>query len=53
MQKWLSGYIYRIELDWTLFVWPVLLIIAIAATTVGLQLLRAATRNPATTLRHE
>jgi ABC-type antimicrobial peptide transport system permease subunit len=44
--RWLSGFQYRIQESWLLFAAVGVLIIVIAVLTVGIQALRAATRNP-------
>jgi putative ABC transport system permease protein len=44
--RWLSGFQYRIKESWLLFAAVGVLIIVIAVLTVGIQALRAATRNP-------
>ena len=51
--KWLSNYAFHIELTVLIFVIPVVLLMAIALLTISLQTLRAALRNPVTSLRSE
>ena len=50
---WLTGYAFRIDLQWWLFAIPVLLVTLLAMTTVGLQALKAGLRNPVENLRME
>ena len=53
MQKWLDNFAYRIDLGIGLFILSALLALAVALVTVGWQSLKAATANPANSLRHE
>lgn len=53
IDMWLSGFAFRIGLQWDLFVVPVLILAAIALGTVSLQILRGANVNPAKVLRSE
>jgi putative ABC transport system permease protein len=53
MDKWLQGYAYRITPGLALFVFPLLVIILIAAVTVSFQVMRAAMTSPAQTLKYE
>jgi hypothetical protein len=50
---WLTGYAFRIDLQWWLFAIPVLLVTLLAMTTVGLQALKDGLRNPVENLRRE
>jgi len=51
--KWLQGYPFRINLQWTYFVLPFVSIIAIALITVSFQSIKAAIANPVKSLRTE
>ncbi len=53
MQKWLANFAYRIDLGIGLFILSALLALAVALITVGWQSLKAATANPANSLRQE
>lgn len=53
MERWLQNYTNRIDLNIWIFVFSVLLSIAIAVITVSWQSWRAATRNPVEALRYE
>jgi putative ABC transport system permease protein len=53
IDQWLSGFAFRIGLQWDLFVVPVIVLAAIALGTVSLQILRGANTNPAKVLRSE
>jgi putative ABC transport system permease protein len=53
IDTWLSGFAFRIGLQWDLFVVPVLILAVIALGTVSLQILRGANVNPAKVLRSE
>jgi putative ABC transport system permease protein len=51
--KWLQGYAFRIQLHWSYFIVPFLVIILIAMITVSYQSLKAAFANPVKSLRTE
>ena len=51
--KWLQGYAFRIGLQWTFFVLPFIVIVAIALITVSFQSVKAALANPVKSLRTE
>ena len=51
--NWLQGYAFRINLQWTYFVLPFIMIIAIALITVSFQSIKAAVANPVKSLRTE
>jgi putative ABC transport system permease protein len=53
MQNWLSTYAYRIALNWTMFILPVVMILAIAVITISSQIIKVALSEPARSLRHE
>jgi putative ABC transport system permease protein len=53
MQKWLSDFAYRIDLEWWMFAAAGLAAVAIALLTVGFQSIRAALANPVKSLRSE
>jgi len=53
MDNWLSGYAYRINLSWTVFILPVVLILFIAIVTISTQIIKVAVSNPSRSLRHE
>jgi len=53
VEWWLSNYSYRIDQDWTLFMAPALVVVAVTMVTVVYIILRAATANPARSLRYE
>ncbi len=53
IRNWLTGYAFRIDIGWQLLIIPVLILLAIATITVCAQSIRAATRNPAYSLRTE
>jgi putative ABC transport system permease protein len=50
---WLQGYAFRIDLRWTYFVFPFIVIVVIAFMAVGFQSIKAAIANPAKSLRTE
>ena len=53
MYKWLQNFAYRIALSWWIFIFAGILALMIAILTVYWQSWRAATRNPADSLRYE
>jgi len=53
MRSYLQKYAYRIPLNWSLFVVAGVLALVIALLTVSYQAIRAATANPAKTIRYE
>lgn len=53
MERWLYGFAYRVEIPWWAFALASFLAIAIAVITVSFQSVKAATTNPARTLRSE
>lgn len=53
MSKWLNDFAYRVSMDGWVFLIAGALAIVIALVTVSFQAIRAATRNPATSLKME
>lgn len=53
MQKWLSQYIYRIDLGYDFFIIAFIITLAIAIFTIGHRSLTTALMNPAKTLKDE
>ena len=53
MNTWLSGFNYRIQINWTVFVMAGTASVFIALITVSFQAIRAAVANPVTSLRSE
>jgi putative ABC transport system permease protein len=53
MSKWLESYTYRISLGWMLFALPVIIVIVVAAVTIGFQVLQTALTKPVDTLKYE
>ncbi|MFH0757959.1 MAG: ABC transporter permease [Bacteroidota bacterium] len=53
MSDWLQNYVYRIYLGPAVFLWTILLIIIPTALTVSYQSYKAATANPADSIRAE
>jgi putative ABC transport system permease protein len=53
MQKWLSDFAYRIDIQWWIFVVAGVIAVLIACLTVGFQSVRAALMNPAKSLKSE
>lgn len=53
MTDWLKDYVYRYQMTFFLFLWPSLITIVLAVIIISLQSWRAATANPAQSLRDE
>jgi putative ABC transport system permease protein len=53
MRAWLRTFAYRISVPLSAFIISTILVLAASALTVGRQLLKAATADPATSLRQE
>ena len=53
MQNWLERYAYRITPHWTQFVFPLGIVLTIAAVTISFQILKTAMTNPAQTIKYE
>jgi putative ABC transport system permease protein len=53
MNKWLSDFAYRIDIEWWMFALAGALAVLIAFLTVGFQSVRAALANPVKSLRSE
>lgn len=52
-ESWLTGFAYKMDLKWGLFLLPGLSVLLIAWCTVGLQTIKAARANPAESLKNE
>jgi putative ABC transport system permease protein len=52
-QEWLSGYAYRAPIGLSLFVLPILIVLAIAMLTIIYHTVQSARRNPVESLRYE
>jgi putative ABC transport system permease protein len=53
MKTWLANFAYRIDLTWPVFLLSSLIGLAIALVTIGIQSIKAASANPADSLRYE
>jgi putative ABC transport system permease protein len=53
LQKWLENYAFRTSISPWMFIIPIMLILAVALLTISTQTLRAASANPARSLRTE
>lgn len=53
MQKWLTDFAYRIDIQWWVFAGAGAVAVAVAAFTVAIQSVRAALANPVESLRSE
>jgi len=53
MSDWLQNYVYRTEIGLLVFLWTILLILLPTAITISYQSYKAATANPANSMRIE
>ncbi|MEE2772572.1 MAG: FtsX-like permease family protein, partial [Bacteroidota bacterium] len=53
LDKWLSGFPYRVEIGFSVFVQSALAVMIVAMMTIGVRIVRAAFKNPADNLRTE
>ncbi len=53
MQRWLTNFVYHINVTWWMLAIPLLVVVAIAVTIVTTQSMKAARVNPAKILRDE
>ena len=53
MSNWLENYVYRYSISPLIFVWTLLLILLPTVLTVSFQSYKAATSNPADSIRSE
>ena len=53
VESWLEKYPYRIDLEWTLFVVPAVVVVLVTMATVSFIIIRAAQANPVQSLRSE
>ncbi len=53
LNRWLSTFAFHIGLAWEIFVAPLIMLLLISLTTVGIICTRAATANPTVSLRQE
>jgi len=53
MDSWLQGFAYKAEMSWWVFIFAGLSVLIIAAGTVVIQAVKAATANPIKALRYE
>lgn len=51
IQKWLGGFVYRINIEWWMFLLPGVLVLVTTLITIAGQSFRAARANPAESLR--
>ena len=53
MSKWLQSFVYRIDINWVIFLLAGLISIGIALITISFQSIKAAAANPVKSLRSE
>ena len=53
MNKWLEGFVYRTDIQPTVFIFAGLLALAIAWLTVSYQTIKAANSDPVKALRYQ
>ena len=50
---WLGNFAFRIEIDWMVFIIPVLILLGITLLTTSVQIIKSSLINPADTIKHE
>lgn len=53
IKRWLAGYAYRINIDWTLLAFPGVIVLLVAVFTVSFQTVKAAKANPIDSIKYE
>ena len=53
MQEWLQSFVYRVDIQWWVFVLAGIVTVLIALMTIGVQSIKAAFANPVDSLRQE
>ena len=53
MNKWLQSFVYRVDINWVIFLIAGLLAVGIALVTISFQSIKAALANPVKSLRSE
>jgi len=53
VNKWLQDFVYRIDINWVIFLMAGLLALGIAVITISFQSIKAALANPVKSLRSE
>ena len=53
IRRWLEGFPYQVPLHWWVFIYTGLIALVVAIAAVSIQTLRAATKNPAESLKYE
>ncbi|HKK42629.1 MAG TPA: ABC transporter permease [Bacteroidales bacterium] len=53
MRSWLANYAYKVNISWLIYLTGGIIVLLVTLITVSLESIRAATLNPADTLRYE
>jgi putative ABC transport system permease protein len=53
MNRWLENFVYRVDIEWWVFIAAGSFALAIALVTISVQALKAALANPVKNLRTE
>ena len=53
MNRWLENFVYRIEIEWWIYLFAGIIALIIALITVSAQAIKAALANPVEALRYE
>ncbi len=53
MRSWLANYAYKVNISWIIYLTGGIIVMAVTLLTVSMQSIKAATLNPAETLRYE
>ena len=53
IDRWISDFVYRVDIEWTIYASGSMAILVLAIATVLFQIIRATRKNPVEALRHE
>ena len=53
IDRWISDFVYRVDIEWTIYASGSMAILVLAIATVLFQIIRATRKNPVEVLRHE
>ena len=52
-KKWLDNFAFRVEIDWSIFIIPIALLVLVSLITISYQTIKAALENPVNALRQD
>lgn len=53
MNNWLQNFVYHVPMEWTIFLFSVLIVLVLTILTVGYKTIRASIANPIDAIRYE